>query len=1236
MTLDPLAIRLDGRHLIEASAGTGKTYTLAALYLRLVLGHDPGNPERTPLLPPDILVVTYTTAATKELRDRIRARLSEAARCFAGHAEPADPLLRGLLDAYPDGAARARHAEHLRAAADWMDEAAIHTIHGFCHRMLRQHAFDSGNPFELELTDEESAIRQQAIEDYWRQHVYALDAAALAACGVALSPDRPDAAPSLARFADTVSGLLGNGDRLDAPPAESLAALLGAAAGDWSQAIGALRAALAQGLASFDTALTDAHAQRVLARNRKPTPGTWRNTLEPALQQWLASPEQPMPAIRLDDITPACLAAAVMAGRSLPEPLANHPLPAAVEHYLACSAALRERAGPLYAHAARWIDRRIERTKQQRALIGYEDMLTRLRDALEHPEAGARLARVITTQFPVALIDEFQDTDPVQYAIFRSLYVGRDAPPCSLFLIGDPKQAIYGFRGADLDTYLSAAGAVPPTQRHTLGRNFRSSVAMVEAVNSLFGDAANAPDQFLNPQIAFVRMRAQGRDARFEIDGAPAAALTLWHLDRAGAAAGTESLPLRAYREQMAGAAAERISRLLRQAQAGHAGFRRNDSWRAVQPADIAILVRTGREAALIRDALRAHGLRSVYLSDRDNVLATPEARDVLRWLQAMAEPDAERRVRTALGTATLALGWAELDALFGNDARWEAMLERFRDYAQRWQQRGVLPAVRQLLHDQQLAPRLLARVGGERTLSNILQLSELLQDASVGLDGTGALIHWLDQESRRDHGDSPSDEHILRLESDAELIRVVTIHKSKGLEYPLVFLPFVCAYRSASVRTPLLRAADARLTVSFTAGETDKADAEAARLAEDMRLLYVGVTRASHACWLGMAAIRDTARSQAGTVHLVHSAIGRLLGCDAAMAPGDLAPRLAALAERSDAIAVEALVAADATSALDAVAQADPAAQTLAHARRYTASAPGSERWWIASYSALLEDGPRAWAPGSASEDVLSEESRAPAVVRATPAAGTLHAVPAGPATGNLLHGVLQALANEGFPPAGSAAFQRIVTQRLRGQRWSGWLAQTGDWLAHVISTPLPLAAGHSVRLDALARGDYLAEFEFLLSTAEVSAAQIDAVIRRHTLDGVGRPALGERRLNGMLKGFIDLVLVDGGRYVVIDYKSTRLGADEWGYGPQALREEVIRNRYDVQYSLYLLALHRQLRARLGAAYDYDRHVGGAACVFLRGIEHPGRGVHAERPERALVEALDALLRGEVDHAAA
>ncbi|MCK8514968.1 exodeoxyribonuclease V subunit beta [Methylonatrum kenyense] len=1234
-TLDPLAVPLADRHLIEASAGTGKTYTLAALYLRLVLGHDPADPERAPMLPPDILVVTFTEAATKELRDRIRGRLAEAARCFAGHAEPDpnDAILPGLLAAYPEGEARQRHADHLRAAADWMDEAAIYTIHGFCHRMLRQHAFDSGNAFELELSDEEALIQRQAIEDYWRQHLYPLGPPELAALGITIAASEDKPKLSLDQFAKTVGGLLGKSERFRAIPDEPPTEALRRAAQPWHDAIRDLRQAVETGLDSFNDALEAGWKNEVLGKGSKPTAGTWRGKLLPGLQDWRKRGASLLPdtnGAALADLGSACLEKAVRKNQVLPDTLANHPLPAAVDRLLDSAQHLSAASAPLYAHAARWIDQRIERSKQQRGLIGFQDMLTRLHDALRQPGGGPRLARVIGEQFPVALIDEFQDTDPVQYGIFRAVYVEPENTKNSLFLIGDPKQAIYGFRGADLDTYLGAAEKVPAEQRHTLGRNFRSSQTMVEAVNSLFGNSPTAPDQFLQPDIRFHPVAHKGRREQLEIDGAAPPAMTLWHREQQTLDESVESLPLKDYRRHMAEIGAEHIARLLHN---DKAGFRRPDGWQPLRPADIAILVRTGQEAGLIRDALRARGLRSVYLSDRDNVLQTPEARDLLRWLQAIAEPESERRVRTALGTAALGYDWATLDALFGNDARWESALEQFQRYAELWQQRGILPALRQLIRDHQLAPRLLRQAGGERRLSNILQLAELLQDAAAALDGPAALIRWLDEELHREDGGSPADERILRLESDAALIKVVTIHKAKGLEYPLVFLPFICSFRPAKAETPLTRPDGDGLSVSFEVVDADKELAEDARQAEDMRLLYVAVTRAIHACWLGMASVlQQRTKVMTDKSHLNLTAIGRLIGCEEKMVPDALGPLLKTVAGQHSAITVEPVSPPPAPAAPTALPDSGI---ELARARRYTATPPNRERWWIASYSALLEDGPKAWAPGSADEDVLVEESLEPAPSRGEPDPDSLHAFPRGPAAGTLLHNLLEALAVQQFPKADEPAFRRILQRGLRGRRWQDWLPQAGDWLGRIIDTPLPLAADAAPRLSALPRGAFIAELEFLLSVAEVRASQIDAVIRRHTLDGAGRPSLGENELHGMLKGFIDLVLEHEGRYFVIDYKSNDLGPTDAHYHPGALREAVMDKRYDAQYSLYLLALHRLLRARLGAAYDYDRHVGGAACLFLRGIGHTGRGVHAERPDRALVEELDALFSGEVTDAA-
>ncbi len=1247
MPLDPLTTPLDGRHLIEASAGTGKTFTLAALYLRLVLGHDPANPDRGPMLPPQILVMTFTRDATKELRDRIRDRLAQAARCFAGveQPDPADAILTGLLAAYPDRPDRERHADHLRAAADWMDEAAIYTIHSFCQRMLREHAFDAGNAFDLALSPDESLIQREAIEDYWRVHVYPLDGDALAALGMVLSGGRNTPVRSPRAFAGKLRPLLGRSDiRADGSGPAPMATIQ-IMASHRRAAVDRLRRALGptgEGLDGLSEALESAWENKILSRGNSPTPASWRNRLEPALREWINGPGTSLPDMDLSRIGTAAFTKACRKGQTLPEALTGNPVVEAVDALQTLDDELKGMAGALYAHAAQWVDQRVEETRRQRGIIGFNDMLTRLRDALAASVGGARLARVIREQFPVALVDEFQDTDRVQYAILDAVY--RDDPDSestntatSLFLIGDPKQAIYGFRGADLATYLAAAADVPEAQRHTLARNFRSSADMVEGVNALFQGSPLAPGQFLEKGVDFHPVAPNGRPDRLEIDGQNPPALTLWQLEAHDEDGRPGNIPIPQYRRQMAEVGADRIHALLEKGRRGDAGFRAHGPLRPVRPADIAVLVRTGQEAELIRAALNRRGLASVYLSDRDNVLQTPEARDVLRWLQAMAEPESERQVRTALGTASLAWDWATLDALFSSDARWEAALEQFHGYAERWQRRGILPALRQLIHDHAVAPRLLARPGGERQLSNLLQISELLQDAAAALDGPASLIRWL-EDAINDVGDAPSDEQILRLESDAALIKVITLHKSKGLEYPLVFMPFVCAYRTQMEGAPWLKHNGEAVTVSFEPTDEEKEAAEHSRLAEDMRLLYVGITRAIHACWLGMAPVCKQAGSDTRKVELHGSAIGRLIGCPDNDGPEAVGDWLKTVTDRHATMAIEMVTPPAPMNGDAPVTQVTPA---MASARRYNGKSPASGHWWIASYSALVAEGPKGWTPGSAEEAVLEEavaDEYRPMSPPKPPGASepdpeSLHAIPSGPATGTLVHKLLESLAARQFPGEDEPPFRQVLQRSLNTGRWQAWRPVIQRWLGEVTGTPVPLPDSPALCLADLGPGDFIAELEFLISVGNVQAHGIDTVIRRHTLDGAGRPALGENDLNGMIKGYIDLVFVHDGRYWVMDYKSNNLGPGDAHYAPESLRAAVVAKRYDAQYALYLLALHRLLRTRLGDAYDYDRHVGGAACWFLRGIDHPGRGLHTERPERAMVEELDALFRHEVPH---
>ncbi|MFN3714183.1 MAG: exodeoxyribonuclease V subunit beta [Alcanivoracaceae bacterium] len=1205
--LQPLSFPLTGTRLIEASAGTGKTYTLAALYVRLVLGHGDNSPP--PLLPPDLLVVTFTEAATRELRDRIRARLAEAARCFAGRDTASDPFLSGLMASYPSSQ-HGQCASRLDAAAQWMDEAAIYTIHGFCNRMLRQHAFDSGSLFTLELNQDEKALQEQACADYWRTFFYPLDEQQSASLRTVWRTPT-----DLLR---NVRPLLGDLDHLPAEtmePAERIQQnsetreqLVDEARQRWLEWTRDL-------LKKMEAAWQDGRMQKSKPSNS----ANFRRWLG-EIQSWAADMGTGCINVNeslLKHLTPESLAAA---NPNIAE-IVNHDAVAHLHELATLPDSLPQLRPALLPHACHWIARRIDQYKRQHGMIGYSDMLSRLRDALVGAH-GDRLANSIRQQFPVAMIDEFQDTDPVQYQVFSRLY--QDQPDTTWLMIGDPKQAIYAFRGADIHTYLAARRATEG-QHYTLDTNFRSTTSMVAATNHLFDSVRNSEQgAFLHRDIPFSPVVAKGRRDRLLIDSEPATAMTLWHLlsDQEDDNSFTKSR----YGNEMAARTASEIVRLLTLASSARCGFEQNGIVTPLRPADIAILVRSGREADKIRAALSQRGLRSVYLSDKDSVFASAEAQDLLSWMQAAAEPASEQRLRAALATATLQQSWQRLEQLSRDEVEWEREVERFHGYHREWQRLGVLPMIRRLLKDFHVPAQLLSQ-DRERSLTNLLHLAELAQKAASKLDGEQALVRWLAESIDGAGIGDTLDEQVLRLESDDDLIRIVTIHKSKGLEYPLVFLPFVCNFRNEDGKHPPLRFHDdiGRLQLTLTPSQAEIARADRERLAEDLRLLYVAVTRARHACWLGMAAVRKGRTKN--QCDLAQSAIGYLLGAGQPLAAQDVALQLQQLAARSDSMAV--MPAPDVSQAVLPAATDNPA---LHPARRY--QGPSPERWWIASYSAL-EPGARdhSDSPRYARDEVLAEEKSAAGT---RPGAdlqdNRLHGFIRGPQAGTFLHGLLEWCAQTGFD---AVTNNRQPDLLLQIQRRSRLLAQEHQanplltWLSDYLSTPLPFA-DQSVTLVALPRGHYQAEMEFWIQSSRVSTEALDALVRRHVLPGQPRPALREDQLNGMLKGFIDLVLEQNGRYYVADYKSNWLGPDDNHYSQQAMARVVLDKRYDIQLCLYLLALHRLLGSRLGEQYQPEQQLGGAALLFLRGHRADSGGVYFQSPLTALVTELDQLFRGQ------
>ncbi|WP_043529716.1 exodeoxyribonuclease V subunit beta [Litchfieldella xinjiangensis] len=1304
VALNPLDFPLHGSRLIEASAGTGKTFTIALLYVRLVLGArsegDDAAFER-PLTPPEILVVTFTNAATQELRERIRARLVEAAGVFlqspeatqhiaeasgaeqsGGHstwmsnvapregftAPPrsstdeaadaasqeapvpdagtdnvarvellkTDPLLLSLRDEY-DPATWPACARRLQLAAEWMDEAAVSTIHSWCYRMLREHAFDSGSLFSLNLETDQSELELEVVRDYWRSFYYPLNADELAT--VVRHWKTPEA------LHQAVRGLMPECQALDKgapPPAETVAN----AQRETAQRLAELKAPWPQWLDECETLFEEAAQQKAFkgqsfnARSR----ANWLG----ALRDWCQG----------DDTWPGLTEAAWK--RLTPQGMAdiwvkgeppNHPALAALESLQDELHALPDPYTDLLTHAVHWCRERLDREQERRAEMGPNELLTHLDRALSGPNCEA-LGTQIRRQFPVALVDEFQDTDPVQYRIFDCVYrIRENRRECGIFLIGDPKQAIYAFRGADIYTYLRARR---DTQgRHvTLGTNFRSTQAMVEAVNRCFEHAeAHPPGAFLfksaegeNP-VPFVSVGAKGRKDALTVNGQPLPAMTLWHL------ACDEPLAKTAYHADLAERCASYMAELLEQGQHGRAGFQtqvENDTFKALKPSDMAVLVNGLGEARAIRQALARRGVKSVYLSDKDKVFDSPIAPQLEAWLHACAEPDDTRKLHTALAMPALGLDIPTLNDLNEDELAWEQRVMQFRDYHRLWQRQGVLPLVRRLINDFAIARQLLSSgpaSEGERFLTDLLHLGELLQQASQELDGEHALIRFLAESIAQPDGQG--DTHKLRLESDADLVQVITIHKSKGLEYPLVFLPFICGHRPAKKEDSPLRWHDAegRLRISLEADEQTLAIVDRERLGEDLRKLYVALTRARHATWLGMAPLKG----------LEGSAIGQMLNNGEPIDPASFESELQQLKAGSAAIEIvlappieQRVISLDANDA--------PLGDALIPARS------AREHWWIASYSALRTSADGATMPATQPAPVSADlpevpersaESATPVPEPATALEATalevieephdsgttvqianLHRFPRGPGPGTFLHGILEWAGEQGFARVASdpALREDTLARRCQVRGWQQWLPTLHEWFGALLGAPLPLPqAGTAFSLESLAT--YQVEMEFWFAAHHVDTRRLDALVSAYTLPSAGtttpRPELDADTLNGMLKGFIDLVFEFEGRYYVADWKSNHLGPDDSAYSPEAMRLAVAEKRYDLQYALYLLALHRLLKARL-PDYDYERHIGGSLTVFLRGANADSRGVHAERPPRELIEAMDALFQGQ------
>ncbi len=1184
---DPwLELPLDGVRLIEASAGTGKTFTLATLVTRLVV-------ERNMRIG-EILAVTFTEAATQELRKRIRERLQLALDVLdadsANDEAPEAVLTRAILDAHLAQRNESRDAlrRRLRQAVLETDLAAIFTIHGFCLRVLREHALEAGHAFDApQLLASDRDLREEVAADLWRAHAVDADAAndLVALWGQGYSA-----------LADDLPALLREPVLL--PPETALPE-------DPAPALHAAGAELAKAFRAHGedcrAALLAAVAERIL--NGQSYKSEWIDALFDEAMQWATrGGGLPFEHGRLANLTREALIAKTNKAHVGKTP--DSPLCAAIPPYLDALGAhaeyvARRRAALL--HRIRGDGRvRMAARKRQLRMQTHDDLIDGVAGALAGSN-GDVLATRLRGQYRVALVDEFQDTDARQWAIFDRVF-GRGSPGPALFLIGDPKQAIYGFRGGDVHAYLAASETAEEAPR--LSHNFRSRPSVLAAIDAMYGQAG--VEAFIDPRIRFHPVESGGsiHDADFLRNDGVAPALTVWRAPLPPVDAKGKQAPWSAgqSRDLATRACVAAIHGVLSDARAGKAMLKDGDGMRAVQPGDIAVLVRSHSEATLVRQALAEVGIPAVA-AGKLSLFATFEARELHALLLALLHIGDDRRLRAALSTVLIGADAAAIERLDRDAAASHARQQDAQAWRERRDRAGTLALVGDLAAH--AGERLLGLLDGERRLSNYLQLAELLQEAEQDVLGLHGLVDWLEQRiADADHNDEAQ---LLRLESDARRVQIVTLHKSKGLEYPLVFLPFAGIGGKTPVQMPGRRVVtndgDGRiLHWPLATGSDDWRDAHREwirdQVAEDARLLYVGLTRAEHALWIAGGAFYNHDRTALAKMLRDVEALARVEGIviDADPPRGDL-PRLPQenAAEVPVARKAERLLAND---------------------------------WWVYSFSQLA----KADAGDASSSSTLpasggNDEPDTPADV----VDDGFDLRFSGNRYGVALHAAFEHADFAAWRDwhAGDVAPMReadIIAKALRDEGYGADVLDEGIALTtRLVGQTLTVALPEGVRLCDVPAGQRRPEIEFQFALRPV---RVDAMLELLHAHGVVRDRHGfglRQRLEGLMTGLVDLTYCVDGKWYVLDYKSNRLPA----YDGASLQRAMAHSEYDLQALIYTLALHRWLRFRLGAAYDYARDFGGIRYLFCRGLDAESGdspGIFAQRFAPELVHALDAL----------
>lgn len=1181
--LDLSQLIANGVQLIEASAGTGKTYTITSLVLKLVAQYG--------LTVDQILAVTFTNAATAELRERIAERLSTA-RSAVTHGTQAtgDEVITQLL-AQPD---RALLLSRLDVACRDADRVSVFTIHGFAARVLTEFPLETGARPEAELSADQRGLIADIVTDFWVSQVASLPAQEFIAIG---GPKFLEHLQSVARLVAGAYDVPRVGIRGGAALSDEIAR--------FEPLYKAAQAAFQEQGSSLLDLLVNSKA---INHNKLRVSSI--NKDYAACTQYLAHDDPGEPVPDLSRLTLSRVRENLNKNGVAPV----HPLLQVLDDLLAAARDVQAAAGllkdELSAKLAETVQSRLSAEHRRVGSQSFDNLLTDLCSALRNPGTGANLALALRRRFPVALIDEFQDTDLVQYEIFSKIYIEDSATSQgALYLIGDPKQSIYAFRGADVFTYLAASEAVT-APISTLTTSYRSSPNLVAALNHLFG---TCPVPFGLSEIVYDRISARpnSKNELMEQTLAPAPGMRLVYCDEGP----TDWLET----------AAHEIVALL--------GSGMILDGRAVRPSDIAVLTRTNREASDLQRTLRRLNVPAVMHGDR-SVFESDEAAELKEIMLALSAPKKKGALRSALATQIFGLNATQIAQLDHDVAELERWTAVFESLAELWRARSFAHCVEAIFSKLSVVSRTLKERNGERRLTNLRHLVELLQDAQVTSHlGMFGLIRFIEEATSDPTNMSMAPEaRQLRLESDDRAVLLTTAHKSKGLEYNIVVLP-VLGKPDFGREVPSYRFHDPARGKSLLEIRVGKQDTyplhERAELEEGLRLAYVALTRAKHQVitFVGpgqqysslgyllfsrlVAGASDPLTFKERQKELKDIDLRAELARWAVGQPIELAEPRASM--QSDARRPFALKVLTEPPRLGRVAEQESTSSFSSMTRTQHLSAKSRQGRAQVDQDAVL--------------GVADADERARALGRCI-----LADFPRGPRPGEALHSILE---HSVFAADQCQERRGVALGELRRYGISiSHLDAVHQAIEHVLETPLAMhGAEHTFCLNQLAERDKYCEMEFNLlagppapssalgqrvSAQKLAAALVD--LPRHYTRAVS--LLKFEAFSGFVRGFMDLVYVREGRLFVLDYKSNYLGESYADYGRSALQAAMEEHHYLLQSMLYSLALHQYGQVRI-KGYCYDMHFGGTHYLFLRGLHPslPHHGVYSFRPSLEAIE---------------